>query len=569
MSDAPKLGKNIMDNLAYSMYPDARDIFREYIQNATDSIDNAQKNNMFPNEDMEINIKIDTDKRYISIEDNAVGIRREDVPRLLATIADSTKKQTENRGFRGIGRLGGLAYCRELRFVTTYKGESEKTIMIWNARQMKQKGHSDSYHEDMGKLLGETISYQYEPCEASKHGFKVELIDINPENYQKLLDVSFVKDYLCEVAPVEFGQKFFMYRSKIYNFVEAHRNELEPLRIYSIYLTQVKRGREHTEQIFKPYTTRIYKLDRNTGIKKQVDEVKDVYPDIIRDPDTNEAVAWIWFSISEFHGQINEVGNPMRCLRIRQHNIEIGNQKTVTNHQFFKETRGSGYFFGEIHTNMPKLRPNARRDYFDDSTELVRFEMAVKQYISENLDGLYNEASNLNSKYRDIARYYETVKRIQQAESGKKPFTTPKEEDETRKSLSGLKKKAKSATSTIQNIKRKSDERHGTPYNSMVNTINRGKKGIDISRIREQLEKNDIPKPVNEDTGDYNPKQTTDKKPSKRKVIADELSYLNRSERKLLTKVYDIIRDNLSPTESVGLIQKIQKGLELKKKDES
>lgn len=59
-------------------------------------------------------MRIDKDKRTISIHDNATGISKDKVMTILRNIAHSTKKRGEDKGFRGIGRLGGLGYCSKL-----------------------------------------------------------------------------------------------------------------------------------------------------------------------------------------------------------------------------------------------------------------------------------------------------------------------------------------------------------------------------------------------------------------------------------------------------------------------
>ena len=66
---------------------------------------------------------VDERRRTISIEDNATGIPQADFEKTLANIADSSKKIGTDKGFRGIGRLCGLAYCRELIFTSTAKDE--------------------------------------------------------------------------------------------------------------------------------------------------------------------------------------------------------------------------------------------------------------------------------------------------------------------------------------------------------------------------------------------------------------------------------------------------------------
>ncbi len=111
-------GANILENLTTGMYQDSKVIYREYIQNACDQIDKAydmgllhlgSPNNLSDLGSGRIDIWLDADKRTISIEDNATGICMADFEKTLADIANSDKKLGEDKGFRGIGRLCGLA----------------------------------------------------------------------------------------------------------------------------------------------------------------------------------------------------------------------------------------------------------------------------------------------------------------------------------------------------------------------------------------------------------------------------------------------------------------------------
>ncbi len=223
----PKIGKNVLENLTLSMYEDSRIIYREYIQNAADQIDKALASNAFPNEDLEITINIDEINRRITIADNANGIPKAEVEQRLADVADSKKIQGEDKGFRGIGRLGGLAYCRELRFVTSYAGESEQTTMIWDAARLNEIINDRANNDVAEKVLTQIISYRHEPCDASAHFFRVELIDIKPSN-SALLDEETVRDYISEVVPLDFDKRFDTLKYKIDSFVEEQQRPHTP-----------------------------------------------------------------------------------------------------------------------------------------------------------------------------------------------------------------------------------------------------------------------------------------------------------------------------------------------------
>ena len=132
------IGKNILDNLTTGMYSDSKVIYREYIQNACDQIDQAEKLGIMSHKEGQVDIYIDSQKRYISILDNATGVKSSSFIEDLGDIANSNKQIGQNKGFRGIGRLCGLAYCKTLKFKTSYLGEAIASVMICNAKKMRE-----------------------------------------------------------------------------------------------------------------------------------------------------------------------------------------------------------------------------------------------------------------------------------------------------------------------------------------------------------------------------------------------------------------------------------------------
>lgn len=133
----PLIGKDVIESLTLGMYEDCRFIYREYVQNAADQVDKAVAEGMMNKGEEHIQIEIDPENRSIIIEDNATGIAEANVVPILRNIAHSTKQRGVDKGFRGIGRLGGLGYCANLRFETSFKGEPVKSIMKWDAELLK------------------------------------------------------------------------------------------------------------------------------------------------------------------------------------------------------------------------------------------------------------------------------------------------------------------------------------------------------------------------------------------------------------------------------------------------
>ena len=132
-----EIGKFTLESLTTGMYSEPESCYREYIQNAVDSLDTALATGIMQAEDFRIEIIVDSAGQEITIRDNGTGIKKDLVRKTLLDIGNSTKLHTTNRGFRGIGRLGGLSYCKKLSFCTTSLGESEKTLVTFDCEKLK------------------------------------------------------------------------------------------------------------------------------------------------------------------------------------------------------------------------------------------------------------------------------------------------------------------------------------------------------------------------------------------------------------------------------------------------
>ena len=134
----PVAGKFLLEILTKGMYSNPMHVYREYIQNSTDSIDKAIANGLLTASEANIHIQIDGAKRKITIRDNGCGISVEKARETLLNIGHSDKNGVDERGFRGIGRLAGLAYAEEVQFITSAHGEPVKTVMTCDCVKMQQ-----------------------------------------------------------------------------------------------------------------------------------------------------------------------------------------------------------------------------------------------------------------------------------------------------------------------------------------------------------------------------------------------------------------------------------------------
>ncbi len=174
----PQIGKDVIESLTLGMYEDCRFIYREYVQNAADAVDKAVKLSILDKGSEEIHIKIDVENRCITIFDNATGIPQDNVISILRNIAHSTKKRGEDKGFRGIGRLGGLGYCSKLIFETSYFGENKKSIMIWDAELLKYIINDRDNNEEAVGVLNRVNRTTFETENLDGHLFCVIFGDV-------------------------------------------------------------------------------------------------------------------------------------------------------------------------------------------------------------------------------------------------------------------------------------------------------------------------------------------------------------------------------------------------------
>lgn len=102
------IGKFTLESLTSGLYVSPLDLYREYVQNAADSIDEALEQGILKKGEEKISITVSESERIIKISDNGTGVGANDIYSNLIDIGNSKKRHSNSRGFRGIGRLSGL-----------------------------------------------------------------------------------------------------------------------------------------------------------------------------------------------------------------------------------------------------------------------------------------------------------------------------------------------------------------------------------------------------------------------------------------------------------------------------
>lgn len=380
MEENIQVGKYTLESLTTGMYSDPKIIYREYIQNSVDALEMAVQSNLIEAQSMRIDIIVDAENSYISIRDNGTGINSENAVSTLMNIGSSQKRHSNNRGFRGIGRLGGMSYCGRLVFTTSAENESTKTIVEFDCKKLRQLLVPGANEEmDLATVLANVTQVRREEEKRERHFFSVELFDVS--GFSDLLNIETAKSYIAQVAPLPYKSRRFVYSPDIHRFLVENGYELEEFPIF------VGETSSDLEPVYKPNRHR-YHSDRN---KKKNDEILSLRT--FRVEVEGELYALGWYGVCNWLGSLSE--HEISGIRVRKGNILIGDNKTLNS--IFKEARFNGWTQGELFIVTDRLIPNARRDDFEQNKAYYKLIDVLQDGIGSEITKAIREASALRN----------------------------------------------------------------------------------------------------------------------------------------------------------------------------
>lgn len=343
------IGKYVLDSISVGMYDNPLMAIREYVQNSVDAIEALE--DVRSKAEGSIEITVDGRSRSLKIRDNGAGILASKAEAVLHDLGNSEKDAKTARGFRGMGRLAGLAYCSEVRFTTKHQGEQVVSVSTWDCGKLAKLigetgGTSDAASAvqsiarfEQGKYVGKV----------SDHFFVVEMNGIQ-NAWSPLLNVPAIKAYVSQVAPVPFDQKKFTSASTI----DQTLRRSVPL--YASFHISV-----NGEQIFKPYADVL----RTRSGSERIEMV--VFVPLGSEP---RLLACGWLGEWGLSGTLDPC-SMVDGIRLRCGNMLVGGKDTLA--PLFRERRFNSYMVGELHIVADGLIPNARRDDLEDNLTREEF----------------------------------------------------------------------------------------------------------------------------------------------------------------------------------------------------
>jgi hypothetical protein len=364
------VGKDVLELVAGAMYADPLTVYREYVQNAADALDEAvAAGATYDPVRPQVTITLDHASRTVRILDIGVGVRGADFVRRLTPVGSSGKRGTRQRGFRGVGRLAGLGYCQYLIFRSRAAGEKKIRELCWDGRALREKLRDPTFAGSLGDLIKAiaTTSSLTDDGGYPEHFFEVEMRKVVRIRNDLLMNEDEIRAYLAQVAPVPFAPEFKL-AEKIRPWLAA-RGIGEPIRI------EMNDGRGTIYHRAQPQV----QVGKNASLvfdEAQFLELKNSAGEAL-------AVGWVLD-----HGYIGAMprASKMGGIRLRMRDVQVGGEHFLA--PMFAEPRFCLWPVGELHVTHPKIIPNARRDDFEHSAaygelqdELRRLTATIGQTI--------------------------------------------------------------------------------------------------------------------------------------------------------------------------------------------
>lgn len=413
------VGKDLLEQLMFSLYPDAETIYREYLQNACDSINEASELGIIEKKDGHVSINIDKFHHTITIEDNGTGIKADEAEMTLKYIAHSKKKKESAAGFYGIGRLVGGGYCKQLSFFTSAQGENVASEMVFDMDQIREILEDDEDNSSASEVIHKVTTFRNNIAEEpQKHYFKVVLKDILPDYHDVLLDEDKINAYLKQVAPIPYEATFFN------NLIKPNitKDDSKYLNYYN-QLNAVKVSINNIVGLEKPYEikfkgTEHEYTDDDGSIRKDNAPINEIRFFSIADPQLGD-LAWGWYAYTPAGTQIKAIDpytqeNVLtRSIRLRCHNIQVGDENVLN--KYFKQARSHVYFNGEVFIINQDIKPTADRSDIAPTSVAKKFQAKLEEFFRSDLEKLYQEANKANKQLENIRKADEEIRKIEES----------------------------------------------------------------------------------------------------------------------------------------------------------
>jgi molecular chaperone HtpG len=324
----------------------------------------------------------------------------EDVSK-LRRIAYSEKKVGEEAGYKGIGRLAGIAVADKLKISSTSYGDPELHHFEFRAREMREEVSENKkrgIQEPATAVINRHTDLWSAPIDQRDHYTIVELRGIS-ESWPELLNAKALKEYIGDIAPVDFSPDF-TWGLKISQRIRQSVPDYSPK---TIYLSMPNGDRT---RVYKPYVNEMLIAEPE-------------YIEVVDHSNPNSILAFCWFATK---GQtiLNQVrpagkifsvdGNDPRDkkrfagLVYKLFGFSIGDRSLPVRTLWGQSFPRALWFTGEIHIIDKDVLPTTDRSDFIENDPRKRLYKASAR-IPGKLNNLAQEISNNRKAYDDAEKF--------------------------------------------------------------------------------------------------------------------------------------------------------------------
>lgn len=376
------VGKDVLELLAGAMYADPLTVYREYVQNAADAIDEVRSCGGSLPPGPHVTIALDHNERTVRIRDHGAGVRADEFIRRLTAVGASAKRGKTLRGFRGVGRLSGLGYCQELIFRGRARGEDTVGELRWDNRLLRERLRDPSFTGTLTDLIREIATVGQAPVGTAfpEHFFEVEMRKVVRIKNDVLMNEEEIRSYLSQVAPVPFAPDFCL--------GQTIRSWLRKCGVGEPIHIEVLDGRGPV----------YHRAVNEIAIPKiGVARFQDV-EFLELENSAGELLAVGWLLDHNYIGAMPRTSQ-LGGLRIRIRDVQIGDSQTLA--PLFPEPRFAGWTVGDVHVLHSKIVPNGRRDDFEHSRAYGELQDELR-VITKRIGALIRTKSDQRRRDRRI-----------------------------------------------------------------------------------------------------------------------------------------------------------------------
>ena len=365
------IGSTLLEELAKGLYQ-PEEVVREYVQNAIDAHRQAVAIGDTPTGAVQIEFRGNSLVFY----DYGIGMDEFTI-RKVKSIAISRKRDAglPLTGHKGVGVWAGLSYFNTLTLVTTRKGNKNAYELVIHFDKIVE-AISDTRH--IGEVLNPNYQIRYYAAEKDEHYTTVTLTGPRDTHREFFLDPEAIRKAVRRICPCEVD-KTFVFKNELTRWQQLHGFETHTIKVEG-------------KPVYRGYPSNV------EGFRNGEISVND------------RVVARYWLAISKGNRSLTPDENQLIGIRISQNGFVVGKDNLYSDRTLsgFDELKLQSYLnwhIGEIHVISPELRPNLRRNEFEESEYRRQFIQRLRAWYQAEIEHNARVTSEIRTTHEIYDRY--------------------------------------------------------------------------------------------------------------------------------------------------------------------